>query len=197
MVNGCRVRMDHRHNGKKFKSKIRPWYAFQNPRVGRDVKRDKNPDKIPWDSPMMEEPMDEDLLVSNDTTGMPYDEFMDDPFMSEEDSADFGTDSFVAEDTGKKKKKKKRRKGEEEEEVQKVKTDPWYIENVSDEPEEEEEEILPEEETEEGESTEKQDKSKKTKKDRKKEKEEERQRQEELEKEWEEEEEEEDDDWGF
>ncbi len=120
VVNGCRVRMVHRHDGKKFKSKIRPWYAYQNPRVGRDYKRDKDPDKIPWKTPEMAEPSEENLLVSNDTTGLGGDDFFND---------DEQKNNLVSDESGKKSKRKKK-KGEEELEVQEPPGDPWDIENV-------------------------------------------------------------------
>ncbi len=131
-VNGCRVRMEHRHSGEKFKSNIRPWYAFQNPRVGRDYKRDKSPDKIPWDGPDIEGAEGSDMLVSNDSSDFGADEFMDDEFYVEDS---LGGDNFAPEDEKlTKKQKKKKRKGEEEEEVKKEPAgDPWDIENIKEE----------------------------------------------------------------
>lgn len=199
VVNGCRVRMEHRHGDMKFKSKIRPWYAYQNPRVGRDYKRDKDPDKIPWDMPVMDEPSDQDMLVSNDTVGIPSDEFMGNDFIAEDDSMGVSGSSLVSEGQGKKKKRRNKKGKDEEEQVQQVKKDPWDIENISDEPGEEE--IEPEKDNEEEiiKETEKkeEEQKKQSKEEKKKEKEEEKKKKEALDDEWGEEEEEEDDGWGF
>jgi hypothetical protein len=142
--------MVHRHDGKKFKSKIRPWYAYQEPRVGRDVKRDKNPDKIPWDGPDFDGADDEDLLVSNDTALT--DDFINDDFYIDSDSLSdndvapdesfLGDDEFFDEEEEedekpKKRKKRKGKKGEEEPEKKKDEGDPWDIENLTDEDTEE------------------------------------------------------------
>ena len=130
VVNGCRVRMVHRHDGKKFKSKIRPWYTFQEPRVGRDYKRDKNPDKIPWRGPEFDVQGEGDLLVSNDTTGLGGDPFMGDSFVDDDLE-----NQELEENSGKRKKK---RKGDELIVEKKEKGDPWDIENVEDEPDKKE-----------------------------------------------------------
>ncbi|QNL23096.1 hypothetical protein HZR84_14495 [Hyphobacterium sp. CCMP332] len=207
-VNGCRVRMEHRHSGEKFKSKIRPWYAFQNPRVGRDYKRDKSPDKIPWDGPDIEGAEARDMLVSNDSSDFGGDEFMDDEFYVEDS---LGGDNFAPEDENlNKKQKKKKRKGEEEEEVKKEPAgDPWDIENIKEEDPvirkpvnaEKKTEVGPEESnTEELKERKTEDNQKETKEEQKEKKKSKKQiakeREERLKKELQEEEEEEDD-WGF
>ena len=76
LVNGCRTRMEHRHSGKKFKSRVRPWFAYQNPKIGHDYKRDISPDKIPWKYIKPPTPLTEEAMTaSTDTMGL---DFVDD-----------------------------------------------------------------------------------------------------------------------
>lgn len=203
-VNGCRVRMVHRHSGKKFKSKVRKWYTYQNPRVGRDYKRDVSPDKIPWDRPDVEGAEGKNMLASNDTSSFGDDGFMGDEFY-EGDS--LGRDGFLPGEEESGKKKKRRRRAEEEDEVEEKQTgDPWDIENIKEEDpvvrkpvtEDKKDEIA---EIEAESSEEKKEDSEGEKEEEKKSKkeiaEERKKAREELLKKQLEEEEEEDDDWGF
>lgn len=179
--------MEHRHDGKKFKSKVRPWYAYQNPRVGRDVKRDKDPDKTPWTPPEFEAPDENSLVASNDSS-MGEDDFMGDEFydgsgegdLEDGSSEDQPEDSFLGDDEefyedeeeddgskGKRKRKKKRKGEEEEPQKEEEKGDPWDIEFI-----EEDDKVLedlpPKPEKEEEKDTEEDKKEdKKDKKDRK------------------------------
>jgi hypothetical protein len=145
--------MEHRHSGKKFKSRVRHWYTYQNPRIGRDYIRDISPDKIPWK--YIEPPTslsDVEMTASTDTMALDFVDDSDivrdkeesqDGYFEEEEPVE-EEDIFGAEDWNedeeeqkdqksqqkekKKKKKKKKKKGEEEEE----KRDPFFFEDEED-----------------------------------------------------------------
>ena len=113
--------MEHEHGGEKFKSRIRRWYTYQNPTVGRDFKRDIPADQIPW---VVEptEPDDETLMAGTDSS---WSELQGDSTGTGQEDF-FGEDDYeeeLGEEEEKKKKKKKKKKGEEEEEE---KLDPFF-----------------------------------------------------------------------